>query len=74
MEHSTKIIGTFTLSNTSAIVIYDGLNEDSATSGFLYLDEIAYKKRKTKVHYTNDGRAYICRYGYRYYLDEFLRV
>lgn len=72
MEH--KIVGTHTLSNTSAIVIMDDLNEDSATSGFLHLDEIVFKVRKTKVYWSSSGRAYIRRYGVRYYMDEFLRL
>lgn len=70
----SKIIGSFTLSNTSALVIYDDLNDETATSAFLVFDYPAQKKRKTKVFYSDDGRAYINRYGHRYFLDEFMKV
>ena len=30
--------------------------------------------RKTKLHYTRNGRVYFTRFGKKYYLDEVIRV
>ena len=68
------IIGSYTLSNTSALVVYIDLNEGDVTSAFLSWDNPPQKKRRTKIYTSTSGRFYIRRYNIRYYLDEFIRV
>ena len=70
-----KPCGVYGLSNFGGLAIYDiihGINE-KAVSGFDFGDGVKHI-RTTQIYYTLSGRAYIIRYGVRYYFDNIVRV
>jgi len=69
-----NIIASCVITNVAAWVLYDDLNDESTTSALWITDTGTKYRRRTKIHYTASGRAYIARRGYRLYLDEFMRV
>ena len=66
-----KPCGVYGLSNFGGLAIYD-IN-DKAVSGFVFGDGVKHI-RTTQIYYTLSGRAYIIRYGVRYYFDNIVRV
>ena len=72
---NNKPVAVLGLCNTCSIVILDivyGI-DDCIISAFS--DDDGYKhKRKTRIFYDNNGKPYFCRYGVKYYLDEFIRI
>ena len=48
-------------------------NVNVCVSEFL-VGNVPTKRRKTKVHYAPNGRAYITRLGENYFIDEFIRL
>lgn len=63
--------GVYAISNFGGLAIYD-IN-DKAVSGFDFGDGVKHI-RTTQIYYTLSGRAYIIRYGMRYYFDNIVRV
>ena len=72
---NNKPVAVMSICNTCSIVILDivyGI-DDCIISAFS--DDGGYKhKRKTRIFYDNNGRAYFNRYNMKYYLDEFIRI
>ena len=71
---NNNIIASYVIANVAAWVLYDDLNGDTVTSALSIIDTGIKYRRRTKIHETASGRAYIYRRGYRLYLDEFMRV
>ena len=69
-----NIIASYVIANCAAWVLYEDLNGDTVTSALSIIDTGIKYRRRTKIHETSSGRAYITRRGYRLYLDEFMRV
>ena len=69
-----NIIASYVIANTAAFVLYDDLNGDTVTSALSIVDTDIKYRRRTKIHYTASGRAYINRRGMKLYIDEFMRV
>ena len=69
-----KYIGIYPMSNFGglAIVSVDPAS-DTCFSCFDW-GEGPQDFRRTKIYYTNSGRAYIRRYNRRYYFDEIMRI
>ncbi|WP_406044105.1 hypothetical protein [Succinimonas sp.] len=69
-----KYIGSFTLSNFGglAIISIDPAS-DTCYSCFDFGSGPEHARR-TQIHYTGSGRAYIRRYNRRYYFDEIIRL
>lgn len=67
-------VGVYGICNSYGLAILE-LDDETAVSAFAGTwgpgwDDI----RKTRVHYTSSGRAYIRRYNRRYYFDEIMRA
>ena len=69
-----NIIASYGIANTAAFVLYDDLNGETVTSALSIIDTGIKYRRRTMIHYTASGRAYITRRGMRLYIDEFMRV
>lgn len=68
-----NIIASYSLSAFNAYVILDIIDDEQLYSAYYYDGKLS-SIRKTKVHCTSAGRAYIVRDKQRLYLDSFLKI
>ena len=72
-----KPCGTLTLCTWGGLVLYDPVDDDRYECDFITAWNLYGKPlnfRRSKVHYTTSGKAYINKGRGRYYLDEIMRV
>ena len=69
-----KYIGLYTLCNFGGLAIISiDPSGDTCYSCFDYGDG-PINTRRTQIHYSSSGRAYIRRYNRRYYFDQIMRT
>lgn len=67
-----EYIGIYTLCNFGGLAILS-IDDEICYSCFDYGDGPK-NKRRTQIHYSSSGRAYIRRYNRRYYFDQIMRT
>ena len=72
---NTKALGSFPMSNFGGLEVLDVLNgwDDYLVACFNF-GTGRQQIRRHKVCYTENGRAYIRKQGWRFYLDQIMRV
>ena len=69
-----KYIGTYTLCNSGGLAIVSIDPASNTCYSCFDFGNGPENGRRTKIYYASSGRAYIRRYGHRYYMDEIMRV
>lgn len=70
--------GSVALSNCFGLLVFEPTEEDKPDTDFITawcsVDVPAWGFHRNKLHYTASGRAYLRKGGFRFYLDEIMRI